>query len=297
MLITAPFGRLITAMVTPFTADGSIDWDGVAGLAHHLADHGHDAIAVNGTTGEAPTTKSSEKLEIIKVVKNAVGSRVKVLSGAGDNETSYTVEQAKRSADAGADGLLIVAPYYNKPPQAGLLAHFRAIAASTALPVILYNVPGRTVTDIHNDTTLELAGEPNIVGIKDATGDLHRGRDLITRRPDGFMVYSGDDGTAAELVLSGADGDISVTANVAPAQMAQLMNACLAGNRVAAEQIDQSLRGLHSVLFQEPNPIPAKWVLSELGLMRPDCRLPLVPVSEALKPLLRQACVDAGVRL
>jgi 4-hydroxy-tetrahydrodipicolinate synthase len=161
----------------------------------------------------------------------------------------------------------------------------------------LYNVPGRTVTDIHNDTTLELAGEPNIVGIKDATGDLHRGRDLITRRPDGFMVYSGDDGTAAELVLSGADGDISVTANVAPAQMAQLMNACLAGNRVAAEQIDQSLRGLHSVLFQEPNPIPAKWVLSELGLMRPDCRLPLVPVSEALKPLLRQACVDAGVRL
>ncbi len=163
MLITAPFGRLITAMVTPFTADGSIDWDGVAGLAHHLADHGHDAIAVNGTTGEAPTTKSSEKLEIIKVVKNAVGSRVKVLSGAGDNETSYTVEQAKRSADAGADGLLIVAPYYNKPPQAGIEAHFKAVAAATDLPIMMYDIPGRTGVEIESDTIMRLFELPNIV--------------------------------------------------------------------------------------------------------------------------------------
>ena len=144
MRTPAPFGRLITAMITPFAKDGSIDWDGVATLATHLADHGHDAIAVNGTTGEAPTTKSSEKLEIIKVVKSTVGSRVKVLSGAGDNETSYTVEQAKRSADAGADGLLIVTPYYNKPPQAGIEAHFKAVASATDLPIMMYDIPGRT---------------------------------------------------------------------------------------------------------------------------------------------------------
>jgi 4-hydroxy-tetrahydrodipicolinate synthase len=181
MLITAPFGRLMTAMVTPFTADGSIDWDGVAGLAHHLADHGHDAIAVNGTTGEAPTTKSSEKLEIIKVVKNAVGSRVKVLSGAGDNETSYTVEQAKRSADAGADGLLIVAPYYNKPPQAGIEAHFKAVAAATDLPIMMYDIPGRTGVEIESDTIMRLFELPNIVALKDAKGNLAATSDVIAR--------------------------------------------------------------------------------------------------------------------
>ena len=287
----------IVALVTPFHADGAVDFAALKRLVDFHVNAGTHAIVAVGTTGESATLSHAEDGAVIRATVEFADGRIPVIAGAGSNSTAEACRLTEAAEDAGAQGILSVAPYYNKPPQAGLLAHFRAIAASTALPVILYNVPGRTVTDIHNDTTLELAGEPNIVGIKDATGDLHRGRDLITRRPDGFMVYSGDDGTAAALVLSGADADISVTANVAPAQMAQLMNACLAGNRVAAEQIDQSLRGLHSVLFQEPNPIPAKWVLSELGLMRPDCRLPLVPVSEALKPLLRQACVDAGVRL
>ena len=165
MSTPAPFGRLITAMITPFAKDGSIDWDGVATLATHLADHGHDAIAVNGTTGEAPTTKSSEKLEIIKVVKSTVGSRVKVLSGAGDNETSYTVEQAKRSADAGADGLLIVTPYYNKPPQTGIEAHFKAVAGATDLPIMMYDIPGRTGVEIESDTIVRLFELPNIVAL------------------------------------------------------------------------------------------------------------------------------------
>ena len=208
MSITAPFGRLITAMVTPFAADGSIDWDGVARLAHHLADHGHDAIAVNGTTGEAPTTKSSEKLEIIKVVKSAVGSRVKVLSGAGDNETSYTVEQAKRSADAGADGLLIVAPYYNKPPQAGIEAHFKAVAAATDLPIMMYDIPGRTGVEIESDTIMRLFEVPNIVALKDAKGNLAATSDVIAR--SGIPVYSGDDILNLPFLSIGAVGFVSV---------------------------------------------------------------------------------------
>ena len=173
MSTQAPFGRLLTAMVTPFDKDGAIDWAGVEKLAQHLVDTGHDGIAVNGTTGEAPTTKSSEKLEIIKVVKKVVGSKIQVLSGAGDNETAYTVEQAKRSQDAGADGLLVVTPYYNKPPQAGIEAHFRAVAAVTDLPIMMYDIPGRTGVEIESDTIVKLfESVKNIVALKDAKGNI-----------------------------------------------------------------------------------------------------------------------------
>jgi 4-hydroxy-tetrahydrodipicolinate synthase len=169
--IEAPFGRLITAMVTPFLNDGSIDWDGVAKISEHLANTGHDAIAVNGTTGEAPTTKTSEKLEIIRVVKSTVGDRVKVLTGAGDNETAYTVEQAKRCAELGVDGLLIVTPYYNKPPQEGIEAHFKAVASATDLPIMMYDIPGRTGVAIEEDTICRLSEVKNIVALKDAKGN------------------------------------------------------------------------------------------------------------------------------
>lgn len=287
----------IVAMVTPFEADGSVDYAALKRLVDFHVESGTHAIVAVGTTGESATLTHAEDGAVIRATVDYAAGRIPVIAGAGSNSTAEACRLTEAAEDAGANAVLSVAPYYNKPPQAGLLAHFRAIAGSTGLPVILYNVPGRTVTDIHNDTTLELANEPNIVGIKDATGDLARGLDLLARRPSGFMVYSGDDGTAAELVLAGGDGDISVTANVAPKLMAQLMTACLSGDRAEATAIDAQLRGLHSVLFAEPNPIPAKWILAQLGLMRADCRLPLVPVSEALQPALRAACKDAGIFL
>ena len=203
MLITPPFGRLLTAMVTPFKPDLSIDWAGVEKLANHLISTGHDGIVVNGTTGEAPTTSDDEKLEIIKVVKKAVAGKAKVIAGAGNNETSHSVEQAKWAADAGADGLLVVTPYYNKPNQAGLFQHFAKIANEVAIDQILYNVPSRTGCDLKNDTVLKLSDIPNIVGIKDATGDITRGIDLIKRLPAHFSVISGDDATALSLMLLG----------------------------------------------------------------------------------------------
>jgi len=239
MRTPAPFGRLITAMITPFAKDGSIDWDGVATLATHLADHGHDAIAVNGTTGEAPTTKSSEKLEIIKVVKSTVGSRVKVLSGAGDNETSYTVEQAKRSADAGADGLLIVTPYYNKPPQAGIEAHFKAVASATDLPIMMYDIPGRTGVEIESDTIVRLFELPNIVALKDAKGNLAATSDVIARC--GIPVYSGDDILNLPFLSIGAVGFVSVCGHTVGTQLKEMLDAWFAGDTARALEIHQRL--------------------------------------------------------
>jgi len=239
MSTPAPFGRLITAMITPFAKDGSIDWDGVATLATHLADHGHDAIAVNGTTGEAPTTKSSEKLEIIKVVKSTVGSRVKVLSGAGDNETSYTVEQAKRSADAGADGLLIVTPYYNKPPQAGIEAHFKAVASATDLPIMMYDIPGRTGVEIESDTIVRLFDLPNIVALKDAKGNLAATSDVIARC--GIPVYSGDDILNLPFLSIGAVGFVSVCGHTVGTELKAMLDAWFAGDTARALEIHQKL--------------------------------------------------------
>jgi 4-hydroxy-tetrahydrodipicolinate synthase len=204
MAIDAPFGRMITAMVTPFNKDGSVDWDGVAKLAQHLVDTGHDAIAVNGTTGEAPTTKSSEKIEIIKVVKSTVGSKIKVISGAGDNETEYSINQAKRTAEAGADGLLVVTPYYNKPPQAGIEAHFRAVADATDLPLMMYDIPGRTGAEIESDTIVRLFEHKNIVALKDAKGNVAATSWVIQRC--GIPVYSGDDILNLPLLSVGAVG-------------------------------------------------------------------------------------------
>jgi 4-hydroxy-tetrahydrodipicolinate synthase len=223
--------------------------------------------------------------------------RIPVIAGAGSNSTAEACQLTEAATQAGADAILSVAPYYNKPPQTGLLAHFRAVAESTDLPVILYNVPGRTVTDIADDTTLELAEVSNIVGIKDATGNLERAQYLLKQRPKGFAVYSGDDPTAMELCLLGGDGDISVTANVAPQLMAQMIEYAMAGKRAEAQALNEKLLGLHSTLFMEPNPIPSKWALSEMGLMRADCRLPLVPLTDEGQHAVRQACEQAGISL
>lgn len=295
MSITAPFGRLITAMVTPFAADGSIDWDGVARLAHHLADHGHDAIAVNGTTGEAPTTKSSEKLEIIKVVKSAVGSRVKVLSGAGDNETSYTVEQAKRSADAGADGLLIVAPYYNKPPQAGIEAHFKAVAAATDLPIMMYDIPGRTGVEIESDTIMRLFELPNIVALKDAKGNLAATSDVIAR--SGIPVYSGDDILNLPFLSIGAVGFVSVCGHTVGNELKAMLDAWFAGDTTRALEIHQKLIPVFKGTFKTQGAILTKAAMNLMGLPGGTTRLPLVDATPAQIATLREDLIAGGVQL
>jgi 4-hydroxy-tetrahydrodipicolinate synthase len=295
MSINAPFGRLITAMVTPFAADGSIDWDGVARLAHHLADHGHDAIAVNGTTGEAPTTKSSEKLEIIKVVKSTVGSRVKVLSGAGDNETSYTVEQAKRSADAGADGLLIVAPYYNKPPQAGIEAHFKAVAAATELPIMMYDIPGRTGVEIESDTIMRLFEVPNIVALKDAKGNLAATSEVIAR--SGIPVYSGDDILNLPFLSIGAVGFVSVCGHTVGKELKAMLDAWFAGDPARALEIHQKLIPVFKGTFKTQGAILTKAAMNLMGLPGGTTRLPLVDATPAQIATLREDLIAGGVQL
>ena len=295
MSTQAPFGRLITAMVTPFAKDGSIDWDGVATLATHLADHGHDAIAVNGTTGEAPTTKSSEKLEIIKVVKSTVGSRVKVLSGAGDNETSYTVEQAKRSADAGADGLLIVTPYYNKPPQAGIEAHFRAVASSTDLPIMMYDIPGRTGVEIESDTIVRLFELPKIVALKDAKGNLAATSDVIARC--GIPVYSGDDILNLPFLSIGAVGFVSVCGHTVGSELKEMLDAWFAGDTARALEIHQKLIPVFKGTFKTQGAILTKAAMNLMGLPGGTTRLPLVDATPAQIATLREDLIAGGVQL
>ena len=295
MSTQAPFGRLITAMITPFAKDGSIDWDGVATLAAHLADHGHDAIAVNGTTGEAPTTKSSEKLEIIKVVKSAVGSRVKVLSGAGDNETSYTVEQAKRSADAGADGLLIVTPYYNKPPQAGIEAHFKAVAGATDLPIMMYDIPGRTGVEIESDTIVRLFDLPNIVALKDAKGNLAATSDVIARC--GIPVYSGDDILNLPFLSIGAVGFVSVCGHTVGSELKAMLDAWFAGDTARALEIHQKLIPVFKGTFKTQGAILTKAAMNLMGLPGGTTRLPLVDATPAQIATLREDLIAGGVQL
>ncbi|MSV87947.1 MAG: 4-hydroxy-tetrahydrodipicolinate synthase, partial [Actinobacteria bacterium] len=232
MHIDAPFGRMLTAMVTPFNKDLSIDWAGVERLAKHLANNGHDGIVVNGTTGEAPTTKPEEKDEIIRVVKAAVGSQIKVLAGAGDNETSFSIDQAKRAEKAGADGLLIVVPYYNKPPQAGIKAHFLAVANSTSLPVMMYDIPGRTGVEMESDTIISLYEHPQIVALKDAKGNVAATSWVIKR--SGIPVYSGDDILNLPFLSIGAVGFVSVCGHTVGNQLKEMLNAWFAGNSARA---------------------------------------------------------------
>jgi len=292
----APFGQLITAMVTPFDKDGAIDWDGVAKLAQHLVDTGHDGIAVNGTTGEAPTTKSSEKLEIIKVVKSVVGGKVQVLSGAGDNETSYTVEQAKRSQDAGADGILIVTPYYNKPPQAGIEAHFRAVAAATDLPIMMYDIPGRTGVEIESDTIVKLFETvDNIVALKDAKGNIAATSWVIKRC--GIPVYSGDDILNLPFLSVGAVGFVSVCGHTVGRELKEMLNAWFAGDSARALEIHQQLLPVFTGTFRTQGAILTKAAMNLMGLPGGTTRLPLVDATAAQIEQLRNDLSAGGVTL
>lgn len=292
----APFGRLITAMVTPFNKDGEIDWDGVAKLAQHLVDNGHDGIAVNGTTGEAPTTKSSEKLEIIRIVKSVVGPKVHVLSGAGDNETAYTVEQAKRSEAAGADGLLVVTPYYNKPPQAGIEAHFRAVAAATNLPIMMYDIPGRTGVEIESDTIVRLfESVDNIVALKDAKGNVGATSWVIKRC--GVPVYSGDDILNLPFLSIGAVGFVSVCGHTVGLQLKEMLDSWFAGNSARALEIHQQLLPVFTGTFRTQGAILTKAAMNMMGLPGGTTRLPLVDATDAQIEQLRKDLIAGGVVL
>jgi 4-hydroxy-tetrahydrodipicolinate synthase len=283
-------------MVTPFKADGSIDWDGVEKLAQHLVDTGHDGIAVNGTTGEAPTTKSSEKLEIIKVVKKVVGSKITVLSGAGDNETSYTVEQAKRSQDAGADALLVVTPYYNKPPQAGIEAHFRAVAAATDLPIMMYDIPGRTGVEIESDTIVKLfESVENIVALKDAKGNIAATSWVIKRC--GVPVYSGDDILNLPFLSVGAVGFVSVCGHTVGRELKSMLDAWFAGDSARALEIHQQLLPVFTGTFRTQGAILTKAAMSLMGLPGGTTRLPLVDATPAQVEQLRADLIAGGVTL
>jgi len=285
----------IVALVTPMHADGNVDWGTLQRLLDMHLDAGTAAIGAVGTTGESATLNVSEHCEVIRFcVKHSAG-RIPIIAGTGSNSTREAIELSEAAAGAGADACLLVTPYYNRPTQRGLYEHFKAIAEAVAIPQILYNVPGRTAVDMSNDTVVRLAELNNIVGIKDATGDLTRGRELIQRCGEVIAVYSGDDATAMELMLAGGRGNISVTANVAPALMAQLCTLALAGERAQAEAINARLAPLNQALFLEPNPIPVKWALCRRGLIEAGIRLPLTSLDERYHAQVLQALETAGV--
>ena len=286
----------IVALVTPMhTQDNSVDWSALKRLVEWHIEQGTDAIVSVGTTGESPTLHVDEHVEVIaKTVEYAAG-RIPIIAGSGANSTAEAVEMTRRAEQVGANASLQVVPYYNKPGQEGLYQHFKTIAESTGLPIILYNVPGRTVADMQNATVMRLAEIDNIVGIKDATGNLVRGKELILRAPEGFAIYSGDDPTAKELIFAGGKGNISVTANIAPAMVSQLCAAALAGDVAKANALDSQLADLNSLLFVEANPIPVKWALECMGLIEGGIRLPLTRLSEQNQKILQAAMQAAGL--
>ena len=295
MSITPPFGRLLTAMITPFKDDLSIDWAGVEKLAKHLVSTGHDGIVVNGTTGEAPTTSDDEKIEIIKVVRKAVDGKAKVVAGAGNNETSHSVEQAEMAANAGADGLLVVTPYYNKPPQAGIEAHFRAMADATKVPVMLYDIPGRTGVAIEPDTIVKLASHPNIVALKDAKGDVASTSWVIKRC--GIPVYSGDDILNLPLLSVGAVGFVSVCGHTVGAYLRVMLDSWFSGNSAKALEIHQKLLPVYAGTFRTQGAILTKAALNMMGLPGGKVRLPLVDATESQITQLREDLRAGGVKV
>ncbi len=285
----------LVAIVTPMHEAGELDLERFRALIDFHVAQGTDGIVVAGTTGESPTVDFDEHHLLIRIAVEHAAGRVPVLAGTGANSTREAIDLSIYAKDAGADASLSVVPYYNKPTQEGLYQHFRAVAEAVDIPQILYNVPGRTVADIANDTTLRLAQIPNIVGIKDATGDIGRGSDLLRRAPPDFAIYSGDDASALAMLLLGGHGVISVTANVAPKLMHEMCVAAFAGDLTAARAINNKLLGLHLHLFIEANPIPVKWALAQMGLIGPSLRLPLTPLSAQYHQVIREAMRQAGI--
>ncbi len=285
----------LVAIVTPMFEDGRLDLDALKKLIDFHVDAGTDGIVIVGTTGESPTVDVDEHCLLIKTTIEHVAKRVPVIAGTGANSTAEAIALTAKAKSLGADACLLVAPYYNKPSQEGLYQHFKAVAEAVQIPQILYNVPGRTGCDISNDTVLRLAQLPNVVGIKDATGGIERGTDLLLRAPADFAVYSGDDATALSLMLLGGKGVISVTANVAPQLMHEMCEAALNGDLAVAKAANAKLFALHQKLFVEANPIPVKWVLQQMGMIGTGIRLPLVNLSAQYHEVLRHAMQQADI--
>lgn len=287
----------IVALVTPMLDNGDIDRDALDALVDWHVASGTDAIVAVGTTGEASTLDMDEHVAVMRMIVESARGRIPVIGGTGANSTREAIDLTRAALEIGCDAALLVTPYYNKPTQEGLYLHHKAVADAVPLPQILYNVPGRTACDLKPDTIIRLASVPNIVGVKEATGDLSRAREILDRVDQDFAVYSGDDATAVELMLLGAHGDISVTANVVPAQMHEICVAAIAGHATEARRLDAQVAVLHKALFVESNPIPVKWALHEMGRIGAGIRLPLTPMSQGLRPALRDALVRAGVVL
>ncbi len=288
------FGSIV-ALVTPMHEDGSVDYDTLRKLVDWHVAEGTNCIGVVGTTGESPTVNVEEHREIIRVAVEQAAGRVPIMAGAGANSTQEAIELSEYCKKVGADCTLQVVPYYNKPTQEGIYQHFKAIVEAVDIPVVLYNVPGRTVADMLPETALRLAKLPGVIGIKEATGNLERAAWLIKQAPKGFSIYSGDDPTAVALMLLGGHGNISVTANVAPRAMADLCKAAMAQDAKAAVELHMKLLPLHKHLFVEPNPIPVKWALARMGKVGGTLRLPLTPLSESAQAVVEAALRDAGV--
>jgi 4-hydroxy-tetrahydrodipicolinate synthase len=289
------FGAVVTAMVTPFREDHSLDLDAAQVLADHLLTHGSDALVVAGSTGEAPTLEHEEKAALYRSVVEAADGRGKVICGTGTYSTAESVQLTQEAEDAGADGLLVVAPYYNKPPQRGLIEHFKRIAAATELPVIIYNIPGRTGIRVEHDTMLELAEVPNVVAVKDSTGDFQGVSRLIKEAPPDFQVYSGDDWATFGYLCLGAVGVISVAAHLVGERIREMCDLVTTGDIGAARKIHQELTPLFNTLFITSNPIPLKAALGMLDRPAGPPRLPLVPASDEERERIEKALRDAGL--
>ncbi len=287
----------LVAIVTPMHEDGRLDLGAFRKLIDWHVEEGTDGIVVVGTTGESPTVDFDEHKELIRLAVQHSRGRIPIIAGTGGNSTAEAIELTESAKKAGATACLSVVPYYNKPTQEGLYRHFRKIAETVDLPMILYNVPGRTVADLQNDTVLRLAQVPGIIGIKDATANIERATDLVRRLPRSFAIYSGEDSTALALILLGGHGVISVTANVAPKLMHQMCAAALVGDVKRSRELNLRLLPLHQRLFLEANPIPVKWALAEMGMLEYGLRLPLSPMAERFQQPVREALHEAGIAL
>jgi 4-hydroxy-tetrahydrodipicolinate synthase len=290
-----PISGSMPAIVTPMHEDGSLDYAGLRALLDWHVAEGSDGIVIVGTSGESPTVSVGEHCELIRVTVEQIAGRIPVIAGTGGNSTTEAIELTQFAKKVGADASLQVVPYYNKPTQEGMYAHFKKIAEAVDLPVILYNVPGRTVADMSNETIVRLAGVKGIVGVKDATGNLARGTELLRAVPKSFAVYSGDDATAMALMLCGGQGNISVTANVAPRAMHNLCVAAMEGRIADAIAINNKLIPLHNRLFAEPNPVPVKWALAQMGRIEAGIRLPLVTLGSAHHDAVLSALRESGI--
>lgn len=289
------FQGSMVALVTPMMADGQLDWEGLHKLVDFHLEKGTHAIVAVGTTGESATLDVDEHLQVIKKVVDQVNGRIPVIAGTGANSTSEAIELTQSAKDAGADACLSVTPYYNKPTQEGLFLHHQAIAKAVALPQMLYNVPGRTGVDMTPETIARLSAVDNIFGVKEATGEMDRVEWLMANTPDDFIIVSGDDPTAVELMLLGGKGNISVTANVAPAEIARMCELAIAGKADEARALNQKLVPVHNAMFVESNPIPVKWAVAEMGLTQAGLRLPLTPLSDIYHQQVRDALKGAGL--